>query len=84
MGVTDSGALKAEHGRPHDLGQFYILIDPGAHSSAFAERFERIAAVVADDEGARIPGAARVKKETVDVDAAFWESVVTLGSGPGV
>ena len=37
--------LKAPDGPPHDLGQFYILMEPGAD---FAARLARVAAAVAE------------------------------------
>ena len=49
--------LKLPDGPPHDLGQVYILIDPDTHSDQFGAIADRVAAAVAEDTGARIPGA---------------------------
>ncbi|MBI1416370.1 MAG: Ldh family oxidoreductase [Limimaricola sp.] len=74
----DVKGLKLPDGPPHDLGQFYILIDPGAHSDAFAARFARLAEAVAAQEGARIPGAARQAMTEVEVPDALWALVSGL------
>ena len=42
--------LKAPEGAPHDLGQYYILLDP-ASGQAFYDRLAQVAAGVALDEG---------------------------------
>ncbi len=77
----DVKPLKAPDGPPHDLGQFYILIDPAA-SDVFADRLARIAEAVANEEGARLPGAARKVAETVQVPDALWQQVQELaGTG---
>ena len=68
----DVGGLKLPDGKPHDLGQFYILIDPSTHGDHFADRFARVAEAVAAQEGARIPGADRHEMTEVDVPDALW------------
>ena len=73
----DIGPLKAPEGAPHDIGDYYLLIDPGV-SGAFHDRFARIAEAVAQDEGARIPGAARRKAYPADVDEAAWALTLEL------
>lgn len=67
----DVKPLKAAEGAPHDLGQFYILIDPTI-SDVFDDRFERLAVAIAAEDGARIPGAGRQAAEIVDVPDALW------------
>ena len=42
----DVSPLKAPEGAPHDLGQYYLLIDPSA-SDSFGDRMTRLAAAVA-------------------------------------
>jgi (2R)-3-sulfolactate dehydrogenase (NADP+) len=68
----DVRPLKAPEGPPHDLGQFYLLIDPGA-SSEFFETVTKVAEAVAIDEEARMPGQGRVLADPVRVDPAAWE-----------
>ncbi|MEQ8898501.1 MAG: Ldh family oxidoreductase [Roseovarius sp.] len=69
--APDIAPLKAPEGEPHDIGDYYLLIDPGL-SGAFHDRFARIAEMVAMDEGARIPGAGRQGADPVEVDDAAW------------
>ncbi len=76
----DVKGLKLPDGPPHGLGQFYILMDPSTHGDHFAERFARVAEAVAEQEGARIPGASRVEMAKVDVPDALWELVTGLAS----
>lgn len=77
----DVKGLKLADGKPHDLGQFYIIIDPGTHADTLGARFERVAEAVALQEGARIPGASRKEKELVDVPDALWSQVINLAGG---
>ncbi len=74
----DVSGLKVATGKPHDLGQFYILMDPGTYHYGFADRFARVAEAVAAQEGARIPGADRQVMTEVDVPDALWEFVLKL------
>ena len=74
----DVKGLKLPDGPPHDLGQFYILLDPGTHTAAFADRFERLANAVAEQEGTRIPGADRTIRTEVEVPDALWKLVTDL------
>ena len=77
----DIKGLKLPDGPPHGLGQFYILIDPGTHTDAFAARFARIAEAVAAQDGARIPGADRREMTVIDVPDALWAQVLGLARG---
>jgi (2R)-3-sulfolactate dehydrogenase (NADP+) len=84
--VTSQGlkGLKLADGPPHDLGQIYILIDPGAHTDRFGDIAERIAQAVADDGGTRIPGARARGADHAQVPEALWAKVLALSSaGPG-
>lgn len=77
----DVRGLKLADGKPHDLGQTYLLIDPQGHAGAdvMAERLARVADVVASDGGTgRIPGAPRKHLDAVDVPDALWASVCGL------
>lgn len=73
----DVTPLKAPEGPPHDLGQFYLLIDPGA-SGDFFERLKQVEAGVALDEGARMPGQGKREQDPVNLDDAVWELVREL------
>lgn len=65
----DVSGLKLPDGKPHDLGQFYILMEPGADFSA---RLARVAEAVAAQDGARIPGQDREPMGEIDVPDALW------------
>ncbi|MCB2137374.1 MAG: Ldh family oxidoreductase [Rhodobacteraceae bacterium] len=72
LNSLDVQPLKAAEGPPHDLGQFYLLIDPSL-SPDFGARFARLAGAVAAEEGARLPGAARTPAEKVAVPDPLWQ-----------
>lgn len=75
----DSSALKAPQGKPHNLGQFYILLDPQVFSgAAFWESLARLSGTVDAQPGARLPGSKRVLKDQVTLDAGFWASMQAL------
>lgn len=73
----DVKPLKAPEGPPHDLGQYYMLMDPGA-SPAFFERLEQVAAGVALDEGARMPGQGKEHMDPVPLEEAVWAQTLSL------
>lgn len=77
----DVKGLKLPEGKPHDLGQTYLLIDPEAHAGAdvLAERLRRVADVIAAEEGdGRIPGVPRRQIDPVDVPDALWAQATAL------
>lgn len=65
----DVSGLKLPDGKPHDLGQFYILMERGAD---FGARLARVAEAVAAQDGARIPGQNREPMGEIDVPDALW------------
>ncbi len=67
----DVTPLKAPDGPPHDLGQYYLLMDPSA-SPDFFDRLARVAEGVALDEGARMPGQGKVASDPVTLEEAVW------------
>ena len=69
--------LKAPEGPPHDLGQFYLLIDPGT-APGFAATVEEVAAAVAEDDAGRMPGAQLAWTDPVDVPAPLWAACRAL------
>lgn len=73
--------LKAPEGPPHNIGQFYLVIDPASFSGdAFFTNIEQLTASVATQEGARMPGANRTPADTIVVDADFWSATLALTS----
>ena len=77
----DVKGLKAAEGPPHDLGQFYILIDPTAHAGMLAESVDRVASEIIDDLPVRIPGSTSKNRDPVTIDDALWASVEALAAG---
>ena len=77
----DVQPLKAPEGPPHDLGQYYILIDPGT-SPDFVARLDRFKALLAEDEAGRMPGQGRCLNDPVDVDPAAWAQAQGLAGLP--
>jgi (2R)-3-sulfolactate dehydrogenase (NADP+) len=75
----DVSGLKLADGPPHRLGQMYLIIDPTTFGDAFAERFERLASAVMEDDGARLPGQNRAAADSVNVPEALWDKIVGLG-----
>ena len=58
--------LKATYGEPHNLGQYYILIDHQI-SNSFENLLNDLEAAVSEDEGTRLPGQGKLEKEFVTV-----------------
>ncbi len=81
LASVDVKPLKAPEGAPHDLGQYYLLIDP-AVSEAFPDRLAQVAAAVAQDDGARMPGQGRRGSDPVALEDAVWELSCRLAAGP--
>ncbi len=76
----DVKGLKLADGPPHDLGQTYVIVDPGTFSDEFAAQLADLKAAVEAQPGARLPGASRAPMETVDVPDALWELTLKLGA----
>ena len=73
LSSTEIPPLKAPEGPHHDIGQFYLVIDPSAYGGdGFHDRIADLAAAVADQPGARLPGAGRMVPQSVEVDPAVW------------
>ena len=77
----DVKGLKLPDGAPHDLGQFYFLVDPTTFAGdAFYDRLARVTDAVAEQPNARLPGANRVLPTEVDIDAVLWEKTNVLAA----
>ncbi|MDG2404694.1 MAG: Ldh family oxidoreductase, partial [Paracoccaceae bacterium] len=70
-------SLKAPEGAPHDLGQYYLLMDPDV-SGAFFDRMALVAESIALDPGARMPGQNTQPVEHVEVPESLWEILLKL------
>jgi (2R)-3-sulfolactate dehydrogenase (NADP+) len=75
----DVKALKAADGPPHNLGQYYLLIDPSDADHFFAHLSE-ITDLVAQDQGARLPGQGKTLSDPVDVPDALWAQTQDLAA----
>jgi len=73
----DVKPLKAPDGPPHDLGQYYILMDPTV-SAEFYDRLAQVAASVALDENARMPGQNKKHSDPVDLEERVWNLTLSL------
>ncbi|MDF1669844.1 MAG: Ldh family oxidoreductase [Roseovarius sp.] len=73
----DVKPLKAPEGPPHDLGQYYLLMDPDT-SGMFFDRLEQVAQAVALDEAARIPGQGKRGTDPVEIEDKTWAQVLEL------
>lgn len=71
----DVKGLKIENGPPHDLGQFYLLIDPTTHANTLGGRLSRITEAIAADPDVRLPGRHRTHLTEVSVDPALWDKL---------
>jgi (2R)-3-sulfolactate dehydrogenase (NADP+) len=76
---VDIPSLKAPEGPHHDIGQFYIVVDPKSFSDgAFFNRIEALAEAVSGQPGARRPGSDRDLQKTVELEADVWELAQSL------
>lgn len=75
----DVKPLKAPEGPPHDLGQYYIVIDPSC-ADGFDAKVQALAAVASMDEGARMPGQTLTSATQVEVEDHVWEMVLRLAT----
>lgn len=76
----DVKPLKAPEGAPHDLGQYYLLIDTSV-SSDFGEKVQALADHIAQDEGARMPGQNKAAMDPVEVGEDTWALITRLAAG---
>ncbi len=73
--------LKTPEGPPHDLGQFYFLLDPTLFAGEdFWQRLDCLVQAVSAQPNARLPGSGKPFSNGVDVsiDAALWAAVEAL------
>ncbi len=75
----DVPPLKAPSGPPHDLGQFYIVIDPAAYSGeGFYDHLAALARSIALDAGTRLPGSEPVHSDAVELEEWIWDLTLRL------
>lgn len=73
---ADVKPLKAPQGVPHDLGQTFVLIHAG--SEGIYDRIARLAEIVSQDDGARMPGRHKHPATHVDVPEDLWRQIRDL------
>jgi len=78
----DVKGLKLPEGKPHDLGQCYIILDPNTHGSFFFDRIEKIITAVSEQEGTRLPGSNFVMPKTVKIEKKIFDQLSKLSKGP--
>jgi len=76
----DVKPLKAAQGAPHDLGQSYVLIDPSV-ADGFHDKVAKLAEIVGQDPGTRMPGQGRWPAVSIDVPDALWAQMQGLVTG---
>ena len=69
--------IKKCYREPHNLGQFYIVIDP-ASGASFYNRLEELTAIISAEEGTRMPGQYTIPKAEVDVPDDLWGLAISL------
>lgn len=73
--------LKLSEGAPHNLGQFYFLLDPATFSGAgFWQSLSCLTEAVESQEGARLPGSHRADISEVSIESSVWQSTLLLAS----
>ena len=76
---VDVPPLKTPDGPPHDLGQFYVVVDPGAYSAdGFYDRLAALAEAIAGQPGARLPGADSSSVDRVGLEGEVWDAALEL------
>lgn len=82
LSSADIPPLKAPEGEHHDIGQFYLLIDPASFSGDdFFDRIDALRLAIDDQPGARLPGSARAVPRSVELEDAVWANVLRLAGG---
>ncbi len=81
---VDVAGLKVPDGKPHDLGQFYFLVDPTAVSGdAFWERLGTLTEAVSAQPDARLPGSKRLPVSAVTIEQSVWGLAQNLSQRTG-
>ena len=79
---VDVPPLKTPEGPPHDLGQFYVVVDPASYSGdGFHERLVALGRSISEQPGARLPGADSTPMDPVEVEDDVWALVLDSAGG---
>lgn len=78
---SDVPPLKTPEGPPHNLGQFYIIIDPeGYGRDRFYDSLSGLVESITTQPGARLPGRHRSPQDPIEVDQQLWDASLELAS----
>ncbi len=76
---TQIPPLKAPEGPHHDIGQFYLVVDPNSFAGdGFFDRLDQIAAAVDAQPDARLPGSTKSDLDAVELEDDVWSSITKL------
>ncbi len=76
---ADVPPLKVPEGPPHNLGQFYLVIDPTAYEAeAFYSLIDSLGDDIANDPGTRLPGSNPSEPTDIEVDEPTWDLITSL------
>ncbi len=79
---VDIAPLKTPDGPHHDIGQFYLLIDPASYSGeSFWDSIEALSSQLDDEPDARLPGSGGELPDVVVIDTGVWDSTLALTGG---
>jgi len=78
----DVKGLKLPEGKPHNLGQCYLILDPNTHGNSFFDRIDRIINAVAEQDGTRLPGSNFIMPEFVKIERKILDQLNKLSKGP--
>ncbi len=78
----DVKGLKLPEGKPHNLGQCYLILDPNTHGNSFFDRIDRIINAVSEQEGTRLPGSNFIMPEFVKIERKILDQLNKLSKGP--
>jgi len=80
LSSVDAPALKTTDGKPHDLGQSYVLIDPNFNGDShhFFEKLNDLSNLISIQSNTRLPGSKKNSLDTVSIHSDLWEVVNNL------
>ena len=78
----DVKGLKLPEGKPHNLGQCYLILDPNTHGNSFFDRIDRIINAVAEQEGTRLPGSNFIMPVFVKIERKILDQLNKFSKGP--
>lgn len=78
----DTQLLKAPEGKPHHLGQFYLVLDPGIIcQSGFWNSLESFCDSIEGQANCRLPGSRKADMDEITLPNKLWQTCLRLLSG---